>query len=1112
MSDTRWYRDAIVYQVHIKAFHDSDGDGVGDFRGLTRKLDYLQDLGVTALWLLPFYPSPLRDDGYDIAAYDDVHPAYGTLDDFREFLAEAHARGLRVITELVINHTSDQHPWFQRARRAPPGTVERDYYVWSDDPERYGDARIIFKDFEASNWAWDPVAEAYYWHRFYAHQPDLNFENPKVREEVFDALDFWLEIGVDGLRLDAIPYLFEREGTNCENLPETHAFLKEIRAHVDARYGDRMLLAEANQWPEDAVAYFGDGDECHMAFHFPVMPRLFMGVHMEDRFPIEDILEQTPPIPEGAQWATFLRNHDELTLEMVTDEDRDYMYRVYAKDPQARINLGIRRRLAPLLGNNRRKIELMNALLLSLPGTPVIYYGDEIGMGDNIYLGDRDGVRTPMQWSLDRNAGFSTANPQQLYLPVVIDPEFHSAAVNVEAQQSNPHSLLWAMKRFLALRKRHAAFSRGSIHFLRPENRKVLVFLREWEGETILVVANLSRFVQAVELDLSAWKGTVPVEMFGHNPFPPIGDLPYFLTLGPHGFYWFRIASPELARAPRVRTEIPSLAGVPDLGTAVRGRGSDDFARIVPGYLLSRPWFAAAGREILWTEIDESVPLPFDGRTAILLLVRLGFRDGDPETWLLPVAEATGEWARHLEQEQSEVVLARLETESGPAVIYEPVRERSFCEALLAFIAAEDRAEGERGVLRGVREEAAPGPDEVRGFGPETRGRREDRHRGELESGPVRAEPENTSILFGDAFVLKLIRRLDPGVNPDLEIRRFLAGRTAFRYQPPLAGALEWSRRGDGDLTFGLLQRYVPNEGDAWSYLVDQLGEWFEWALTSEEDPPAAPPGGSPAAHVGLVVPPAVEERIGHSLDDVRRIAVRTAGLHRALGSRDDDPAFAPERMTPMYRRSLYESLRASARSAFGELRAASDRLPADARADAQVVLERGDLLLEAARRIVSQQPGGMRTRIHGDYHLGQLLFTGRDFVVVDFEGEPERAISERRLKRSPLRDAGGLVASLHYAASAALSAGAIRAEDVPALRPWARWWTFWTGVAFVETYRRALADTGLLPDDPESVGLLLRHFLVDKALYQLRFELRHRPAWVGIPLEELRVVAEEVG
>src|SRR5213083_1238633 len=548
--DPLWYKDAIIYELHVKTFCDSDGDGMGDFRGLIEKLDYLQELGVTAIWLLPFYPSPLRDDGYDIADYFDVNPNFGTLDDFRAFLDAAHQRNLHVITELVINHTSDQNPWFQKSRRAVAAAgagissddlAYKDFYVWSDTPEKYKDSRIIFKDFETSNWAWDPVAKAYYWHRFYSHQPDLNFDNPAVHEAVEKVLDFWLGMGVDGLRLDAVPYLYEREGTICENLRETHEYLVKLRAHVDEKFSGRMLLAEANQWPEDAVAYFGKGDESHMNFHFPLMPRMFMALQMEDRFPIIDILDQTPAVPDGCQWAMFLRNHDELTLEMVTDEERDYMYRVYATDPHARINLGIRRRLAPLLGNNRRKIELINSLLFSLPGTPIIYYGDEIGMGDNFYLGDRNGVRTPMQWSPDRNAGFSKANSQRLYFPVIIDPEYHYEAVNVEVQHSNPQSLLWWMKRTLSLRKQHKAFGRGSLEFLYPDNNKILAFLRTYADERILVVANLSRFPQHAELSLSALRGLHPVEMSGRSAFPPIADGPYPISLGPHGLFWFAL-------------------------------------------------------------------------------------------------------------------------------------------------------------------------------------------------------------------------------------------------------------------------------------------------------------------------------------------------------------------------------------------------------------------------------------------------------------------------------------------------------------------------------------------------------------------------------------------
>jgi maltose alpha-D-glucosyltransferase/alpha-amylase len=552
-NDPLWYKDAIIYQTHVKAFRDSNGDGFGDFPGLIQKLDYIQSLNVNTLWLLPFYPSPLRDDGYDIAEYESVHPQYGTLDDFQRLLDEAHARNIRVLTELVINHTSDQHAWFQRARTAPRGSPERNWYVWSDDPTKYKDARIIFTDTEVSNWTWDPVAEQFYWHRFFSHQPDLNFDNPEVLDAVIDVMRFWLRMGVDGMRLDAIPYLIERDGTNCENLPETHTVLRKIRAALDAEFENKLLLAEANQWPTDVIPYFGGGKECHMAFHFPLMPRMYMAIRKEDRSPIVEILAQTPPIPDVCQWAIFLRNHDELTLEMVTDEERDYMYREYATQARMRINVGIRRRLASLLDNGRRQIELMNALLLTMPGTPIIYYGDEIGMGDNVFLGDRNGVRTPMQWNGGWNSGFSDADQQALYFPLIMDPPYGYQGVNVAAQERTQTSLLRWMRRIVKVRTQHRAFGRGTFEMLLPENRAVLAYLRSYEGETILCVNNLSRFVQPARINLQRFIGMVPVEMIGNIRFPPITENPYLFALGPHNFYWFKLASAE--EAPERRGE-----------------------------------------------------------------------------------------------------------------------------------------------------------------------------------------------------------------------------------------------------------------------------------------------------------------------------------------------------------------------------------------------------------------------------------------------------------------------------------------------------------------------------------------------------------------------------
>src|SRR5881396_1666531 len=700
--DPLWYKDAIIYELHVRAFYDSNDDGIGDFAGLTQKLDYLQDLGITAVWLLPFYPSPLRDDGYDIADYTAVHPSYGTVNDFRAFLREAHGRGIRVISELVLNHTSDQHAWFQRARRARPGSPTRKFYVWNDTAEKYKEARIIFKDFETSNWTLDPFANQYYWHRFYHHQPDLNFESADVRRSLLAVVNFWLGMGVDGMRLDAVPYLYERDGTNCENLPETHQFLKNLRKKVDERFLNRMLLAEANQWPEDAIAYFGSGDECHMAFHFPVMPRMFMALRMEDRFPIIDILAQTPPVPDNCQWAMFLRNHDELTLEMVTDEERDYMWRVYANDPHARINLGIRRRLAPLLANSRRKIELLNILLFSMPGTPVLYYGDEIGMGDNFYLGDRNGCRTPMQWSADRNAGFSKANPQQLHLPVIIDPEYHYEATNVENQQKNLSSMLWWMRRVIATRKNFKAFSRGTLEFLFPDNAKVLAFLRRHENETVLVVVNLSRFAQSVELDLARFSGCRPIEVFSRNAFPIIKKSAYVLTLGPHSHYWFTLQPQSERRRMEKKRLVPTLNARPELQSLL-----DDGERvrleseILPEYIAGCRWFGAKARTLRQMRVLERSTISSEPNAAQFWFVEVSYLDGPTETYALPVKIASDDKARSLAQSAPHAVIARF-SDDHDSILFDAVWDTDFREKLFRLMLDRQHASGRNGNLVGA--------------------------------------------------------------------------------------------------------------------------------------------------------------------------------------------------------------------------------------------------------------------------------------------------------------------------------------------------------------------------------------------------------------------------
>ncbi len=1096
--DPLWYKDAVIYELHVRAFYDSDGDGIGDFRGLTEKLDYLHDLGVTAIWLLPFYPSPLKDDGYDIADYTNIHQKYGSLRDFKTFLREAKYRGLKVITELVVNHTSDQHPWFQRARRAAPGSRHRNYYVWSDSPDRYRETRIIFQDFESSNWAWDPLARAYFWHRFYSHQPDLNFDNPEVRREILRALNFWLGLGVDGLRLDAVPYLYEREGTNCENLPETHAFLKDLRQHVDARFNHRMFLAEANQWPEDAAAYFGDGGECHMAFHFPLMPRMFMALRMEDRFPIIDILQQTPAIPDNCQWALFLRNHDELTLEMVTDEERDYMYRVYSQDPQARINLGIRRRLAPLLGNHRRRIELMKSLLFAMPGTPVIYYGDEIGMGDNIFLGDRDGVRTPMQWSADRNAGFSRANAQRLYLPVIIDPEYHYEAINVEAQQNNPHSLLWWLKRLIALRKRYKALSRGSIEFLFPENHKVLAFIRRYENECILVVNNLSRFVQYVEIDLSKYQGMLPVELIGRNEFPPVGEKPYMLTMGPHSTYWFSLEEPKPAeiQPTPLEAQIPVYTVPGALEDLFRTQNRSLLADMIPQYLIRCRWFGGKARQVKSAMVTEAIPFPYDASLAYFVMVKIGYLEGEPETYVLPLAITFGEDAARVQADSPQAVVAHLKGLGREGLLYEAIGEPKFHQALWASMARRRHFRGAEGelianhtsVFRHIQRMMKP----------------------PLSSAIMKAEQSNTSIVFGDWLILKLLRRVEEGMNLDLEIGLFLTEKSSFVYNPPVAGSMEYRRNRHEPITLGIVHGFVPNQGDAWKYTLDALGHYFEAALASQMDiGPDILPKKPLVALTKMDLPVQANDLIGPYLESARLLGERTAELHLALASNAMDRNFAPELFTTLYQRSIYQSMRNLTARTFQLMRSRLRHLPEKAREMAKKILEHEGEVFDRFHALLDRKISAMRLRVHGDFHLGQVLYTGKDFIIIDFEGEPARSLTERRLKRSPLRDVAGMLRSFHYASNHAIFTKATRPEDLPAMEQWANFWYIWVSAVYLKSYLDLAGQAGFLPVEEGELQNLLDALCLEKAVYELGYELNNRPDWVPIPLQGIMQLLE---
>ncbi|WP_122874855.1 maltose alpha-D-glucosyltransferase [Pseudomonas viridiflava] len=1087
IKDPLWYKDAVIYQVHVKSFYDSNNDGIGDFAGLIDKLDYIAALGVNTIWLLPFYPSPRRDDGYDISEYRDVHSDYGTMADAKRFIAQAHKRGLRVITELVINHTSDQHPWFQKARHAKRGSKARDFYVWSDTDQKYEGTRIIFLDTEKSNWTWDPVAEQYFWHRFYSHQPDLNFDNPAVMTAVLEVMRFWLDMGIDGLRLDAIPYLIERDGTNNENLPETHQVLKQIRAEIDANYPDRMLLAEANQWPEDTQLYFGDskgpdGDECHMAFHFPLMPRMYMALAQEDRFPITDILRQTPEIPENCQWAIFLSNHDELTLEMVTDRERDYLWNYYAADRRARINLGIRRRLAPLVERDRRRVELLNSMLLSMPGTPTLYYGDEIGMGDNIYLGDRDGVRTPMQWSIDRNGGFSRADPASLVLPPIMDPMYGFQSVNVESQERDPHSLLNWNRRMLAVRKQQKAFGRGTLKMLSPSNRRILAYLREYTGpdghsEIVLCVANVSSAAQAAELELSAYAGTVPVEMLGGSAFPPIGQLSYLLTLPPYGFYWFLLASEN--QMPSWHVE--PAQSMPDFPTLVLKKRLEELLdeplrstmenTSLAVYMPKRRWFAGKDKPI--ERVNIAYAVRFGDPAHPVLLNEIEVTAGEQtERYQLPFGLLAEEEINSALPQQ--LALARVRRGRQVGLITDAFTLETFIRAVIQGMQADTVIPCDDGELR-FEQTAKLAPLGLNN---------------ESEVRYLSAEQSNSSVVVGSGLVLKMIRKVSAGTHPELEMGAFLTNAGYRNISPLLGSVVRVGHDGEPHLLM-IAQGYLSNQGDAWEWTQNNL----ERAVRDE------------LAH-GVSEQEQHYNALLELADFSRSLGQRLGEMHQILAAATDNPDFAVEV-------TRQEDGDASAKSVVAQLDRALQLLEqrkGDLGADDQQLVDdlvaQRQAIAQHVARLAKRSVGGLRIRVHGDLHLGQVLVVKGDAYLIDFEGEPARALSERRAKHSPFKDVSGVLRSFDYAAAMAVrSAQSVdTSEEAAAARKRvASTYLSQAREAFIEGYRAATTEMAHTWKDSNGEDAALELFTLEKTAYEVIYEAENRPTWLAVPLQGLR-------
>ncbi|SHG49276.1 trehalose synthase /maltokinase [Chryseolinea serpens] len=1084
-NDPLWFKDAIIYELSVRAFFDSNADGIGDFQGIIQRLDYLEDLGINTIWLLPFYPSPLKDDGFDVIDHCDVHPDYGTLSDFKQFLKEAHRRGIRVITELILNHTSDQHPWFKRSRKAKANSRYRDLYVWNDTPDKYKEARVMFSSEESTNWTWDPEARAYYWHRFYRHQPELNFENPEVQLEMIKIVDFWMKIGVDGFRLPSVPFLFEEDGTSCENLPQTHVFLKRLRAHIDKHYKNRILVAEANLWPEDAATYFGDNDECHMNFHYPLMPRMFLALRTEDSYPIVDIIEQTPATPTASQWALFLRNHDEMGLEMVTEEEKDYLFKAYANDANTKFNAGIRRRLAPLLNNDRRKSELLHAILFSLPGTPVLYYGDEIGMGDNVYLGDRFGVRTPMQWNMNLNAGFSTANPQRLYLPIITDPAYRHESVNVEAQEENPSSFLWWMKNIMAMRKRLHIFGRGEMKFIESSNAKVLSFVRTLDKHRIIVVANLSQFSQAATLNLGEYKGCDITEVFSQNRFMSVDEGNYPITIGPYGYFWFQVDTAEKKEKSEASGELPLLKT--DVSWEKLFDNYDEVRvlerNILPPFMKKCRWFGGKAKVVSKVSINKTIALKVEGDAHFLVVVEVHYVQRLPEFYFLPLTFLPSDSILERVEYTVQSVVCRAEIQGKAGFIMDSSYDKVFRDFLFTSMAKETRVRDDEGGTLEFNSSVFAKIDVNK----------------EVDSKVLKSDQSNTAVIYNEQYFFKFYRKLEKEINPELEIVRFLSEHTTFQNSPRYAGSIEYHDSDDNVIVFGLLQEKVENQGEAWTMSVDSVGRFYERVLAGAKSI-KLPKLVNRSSIKFEEAPEVIQEFIGRGFyERMVRLGQRTAEMHLALASDNSNPAFIPETFTPNYQRSLYSSLRKLVRDRFNLLESSLSKLNPEVQEFAKRVLVLEDKILECFSEVYQTKIKAIKTRIHGDFHMGQVLFTGKDFVIIDFEGEPGFSFSERRLKKNPLKDVAGMMRSIHYAAFGKILLNEnYRDRDLEFLESWAEQWQHYVGRFYLGAYMERMGmGTALTQED----DILIRTFLLEKAIYELGYELNGRPDWTIIPL-----------